>query len=342
MMRAAPRPLRMALVLSAALLLGLLAAIAAFSVPSTEAVRLRNALLLDQSTLPGWEGPPDRAPATFLAEHVPMPPRIRAEAASAVPPGAGDLQAATALAGHLLNRPNVGTRIDAFEIDRIYAGVVDRHEGYCADIVDSYIALAHAAGLGVRAWAFSFDGLGGHGHVLVEIYDRSLKRWLMLDVFNNARPVDATSGEMLAAMAFRDRFLRDPASVRFVPIGPWRQEFKHPAKLVEYYARGIGEWYLWNGNNVAGRADHWLVRASDHVAEALAEGVAMALGQVPKLVPVPSPANQTNVRHMVEVAHWLRIALGFALALGALTVLLLAACLLWPSPPAHAERTALG
>jgi hypothetical protein len=49
----------------------------------------------------------------------------------------------------------------------------------------SFTGLAIAAGIPVRAWAFSFDGFGGHGHVWVEIWNRQLERWQLLDVFNN-------------------------------------------------------------------------------------------------------------------------------------------------------------
>ena len=54
--------------------------------------------------------------------------------------------------------------------------------------------LAGAAGLTAREWGFSFDGFGGHGHALVEVYDRGLSKWVFLDVYNNIQALDAATG----------------------------------------------------------------------------------------------------------------------------------------------------
>lgn len=310
------RWLRLVLAASMLLLLGLALVVLSFAYPSTEGARLRNALLLDFEPLGDTNWKPDRPPAAFRSERLPMPASIRAGAAEAMSgAGTGDLEIAKALAGQLLRHATRGGRIDSFDVAETYRTILDQGTGYCADLIDSFIALSHAAGVAVRPWAFSFDGLGGHGHILVEIFDRQRGRWVMMDVFNNVLALDRRTGEPLDAMTFRTMFIADRDSIRFVPIGPWRQEFPVYAKLVEYYADGIDEWYLWNGNNVVGRGDHWLVRAADHVAKDLAEFASIVLGQSPHIVAVPSARNESNVARLKRIRVWLFAAVAAAFAL---------------------------
>lgn len=339
---AALKPLRWALMLSIVLLLGVIALVLDFAFPSSEAVRLRNSLLLEAQQPADLAWTPEHAPAGFRAETLPMPPAIRAAAAAATAGvGPADLDVARALAGHLLSHATRGGRIDAYDVAETYRTIIDQGTGYCADIVDSFIALAHASGIAVRPWAFSFDGLGGRGHIVVEIYDRQRGRWVMMDVFNNALALDRRSGEPLGAMAFRTMFLADRDSIRFVPIGPWRQEFAVYAKLVEYYADGIDQWYLWNGNNVVERSDHWLVRSAGKVAEELAEVASIGLGRAPHIIPVHSAQNEVNVARLKKIRFWLLAALVTAIGLACATFSLFVA-MVWvrrhPTPVGVSSR----
>lgn len=316
-------------------LLAITGGVLSFAVPSTEATRLRNALLIDTSVDAEAAWTPDHAPASFLAETHPMPAAIREGAAQArAGAGEADLDVARALAGQLLRHATRGGRIDEFDVAQTYRTIVEQGTGYCADLIDSFVALAHASGLAVRPWAFSFDGLGGHGHIVVEVFDRQRGRWIMLDIFNNVIPVDRRSGQPLDAMSFRRMFIADHDSIHFEPIGPWHQEFPVYAKLLEYYDDGIDEWYLWNGNNVVSRADHWLIRAAGLTTRGGAELVSIALGRFPHIVPVRSARNDLNVAHMARVRIWLLAALA-GLATTGLVALLLAMALLWRRRRAH-------
>lgn len=313
---AALKPLRLTLLLSAVLLLGVVLTVLDFAFPSSEAVRLRNAMLLESRAAADLAWTPQKAPASFRIERHEMPEAIRAGAAAATAGvTGGDLETARALAGHLLSHATRGGRIDAFDVERTYRTIIDSGTGYCADVVDSFVALSHAAGIAVRPWAFSFDGLGGLGHIVAEIYDRQRGRWIMVDVFNNVLALDSQSGEPLGAMDFRVKFLADKSSVRFVPIGPWRQEFQRYEKLVEYYSDGIDQWYLWNGNNVVGRSDHWLVRAAGHVTEELAELASISLGLSPHIIPVQSARNEVSIASLKRIRAWLSGALVAAIVL---------------------------
>ena len=312
---------------SAAALIVVIAVVLSFAFPSSEAVRLRNALLLESVHPLDASWTPDKMPPSFRAERHAVPEPILSDArAVASRTSGGDFEVASALVGHLLTHATKGGRIDSYDVAKTYQVLMSDGHGYCADIIDAFIALSHAVGIPVRPWAFSFDGLGGQGHIVVEIFDRQRHRWVMLDVFNDVLPRDE-AGEPLSAMEFRDRFLADPSRVRFVPIGPWRQEFSVYQKLVDYYSRGINQWYLWNGNNVVDRYDHWLVRAAGVVAEELAELAAIAVDRSPHIVPVPSAENAINVARLERVRVWLLVALAGAAVLSCIALSALAALL---------------
>lgn len=322
MSSAAPRPLKLTFAVSATLLVVLILAVLEFAYPSSEAVRLRNSLLLAAQQPDDFDWTPAKTPATFRVERQPMPASIRAGAAAATAAaGASDLERAKALAGHLLSHATRGGRIDSFEVEETYRTIIEKGTGYCADLIDAYVALAHAAGLSVRPWAFSFDGLGGRGHIVIEIFDRQRDRWLMLDVFNNAMPIDRATGEPLGAMAFRSKFLVDHDGVRLVPIGPWRQEFPQYEKLIEYYQDGINQWYLWDGNDVVSRSDHWLIRSAGRVTEELAEVAALVLGRSPHIVPVHSQENAVAIERLKQIRTWLLVALGAGMLLAPIAFL---------------------
>ena len=198
--------------------------------------------------------------------------------------------------------------------------------GYCADYVKAYLGLAHAAGLFGRQWAFSFDGFGGHGHTFVEVFDRQRERWIFVDVFNNFHAIDGSSGELLAALDFRDFAAghRDAASMR--PNGSGRPGFIYEAKALEYYRRGVPEWYMWWGNAVFSYYAHPLVRAAGRMSRWLAYVASIVVGVQPTIRIYPVPENREQTRRMFGLRRRLRwiaaallvllASLGVQLALG--------------------------
>jgi hypothetical protein len=129
------------------------------------------------------------------------------------------------------NGPIQGTDVEA-----TYKEIVKAGRGYCADVVDVYMALALAARLPVRAWAFSFDGFGGHGHVVVEIFDDDAQQWVMLDVFNNVMPVAGSLNRTMSVREFLQNFRERESEVRFLPLVRDRS-LTGSTKLRAYYRR---------------------------------------------------------------------------------------------------------
>lgn len=295
--------------------------------PSTEAVRLRNSLLIDTPAVTFFDWTPQDVPASFKLERLPIPePMLSAARMVAAKTNGTDLDVARALTAHLMIHATKGGRIDSFDVSETYRTILASGAGYCSDIIDSYIALAQAAGLFVRPWAFSFDGFGGRGHIVVEIFDRQRDRWVMLDVFNNVQPLDRKTGTPVSVSEFREAFAKSKENIIFSQIGSGRQEFKTYKKLEDYYFSGINQWYFWNGNNVISRADSQVVQLAENIREELAELASISVDRFPGIIPLRTSKNRNSLRQMEEIKRFLFISLMvscFLFIIGAVSTFLL-------------------
>lgn len=323
----APRPwLRYGLIANLVLLLALAGAVLSQAVPPTEAVRLRNSLLVESGTAADFDWTPERMPADFLVERrAPLPQFVAAMREAGAESIPGDWDKAVALAGFLSRNAHVEGPIQS-DLASTYRGIVDDGRGYCADYTSVYLGLAHAAGLVAREWGFTFDGFGGHGHTLIEVFDRQRGKWVFLDVFNNVHALDAATGSPLSAMEFREFVLGRRATPVVRPNGPGRLGYRHEAKLVDYYRRGASEWYLWWGNAVLTYDAQPAVRALGHISLPAAQIAAIGAGVHPRIKVLASPENSPQLERVLALGQRLRAAFAmFAI----LTVLLAVQLLLF-------------
>ncbi len=306
------------IVLNCAGILAVLGFFAWHAFPPTRAVRLRNALLVEPSTDTDFAWRPPHVPATFRLERLrPPEPFARVVADLGVDRLAGDWAKALAIAGHLAEPAQDKGPIQS-DLRRTYLRIREGH-GYCADFTKVFLALAHAAGILARQWSFSFDGFGGHGHVVVEVYDRTRGKWLFLDVFNNFHAVDAVSGEVLSALEFRDAVLgaRGPAERR--PNGPGRAGYPIEQKALDYYRRGAREWYLWWGNDVISVESRPFVRWLTRLSGPVGQFAGTALGALPRIRILVTDENAGEAQELLRLGRWTRalafVLIGLALAL---------------------------
>jgi hypothetical protein len=294
--------------------------LALLTLPAARAVRVRNAFLMRRGRAEDFTWTPATTPQDFRTEHLRAPTAIEtAVEATGVRNADDDWQRARALVGMLVQHSQHEGRIGA-DLAATFAGIIAGY-GYCADFVRVYIAAASSAGLFCRQWAFSFDGFGGHGHTFVEIYDRERAVWEFLDVHNNVYAVLGGTEAPLDALTLRHALIHAPASIEFRRAAPGRLGFPHFDKLLDYYRRGAGEWYLWWGNDVIGREQGRLVRAAGTLSGRLAHGVGSVLGRLPPLVVLATPDNEHAIARMEKLRQ--RV-LGAALLCGALGVSLCA------------------
>lgn len=281
---------------------------------SMELVRMRNALLLQTDPATRFDWTPAAVPADFLVERGPPDPRfvtaveeLRLDALSS------DWERARAIGRHLLARSVSGSGMPIqSDLGTTYRRIVDKGHGYCGDFVDVFTGLALAAGIPVRAWAFSFDGFGGHGHIFNEIWDRDARRWQMIDTFNNTYFTRA-DGVPLSALQFREALETGSTDLRMLRVSadaPPR--YKYEAKAWDYYRKGLDEWYMWWGNNVFSYDRSPLVRTLGGVNRSLEQLGGIASGVHPGIRVLGDSDNGKQVRALQRLQLTLLAMLGFA------------------------------
>ncbi|MEF8698928.1 MAG: transglutaminase-like domain-containing protein [Candidatus Accumulibacter sp. UW26] len=303
------------------LLLSLLS-LAPYLTSSTEVVRLRHALLLADDEAVGFDWTPTKLPNDYLIERAaPDPVFVEAIARLDLASLPSDWERALAISRHLLGSSPVllGGAIQSDLVDT-YRRIVGRGEGYCGDFVRAFSGLAIAAGIPVRAWAFSFDGFGGHGHVWVEIWNRQLERWQLLDVFNNYYFV-GVENIPLSALDFRRALLENPATVHLAPLHPAaRPGAQSEEKMWDYYRRGLPEWWMVWGNNVFSYDRAFLVRTLGSFSRSLEQLGGIAQGVYPAMRIVSEPSNQRQRENIYRLRNHLRLV-GIAVAVALLLLL---------------------
>lgn len=276
--------------------------------PPARAVRVRNALLARRASAADFDWKPAGAPGAFRQEaRLPPPAFADAVARLDLDSCAGDWDRALRIAEHLACHARDLGPIRA-DLETTYARIRAGY-GYCADFVKVFLGLAHAAGLCSRQWAFSFDGFGGHGHTVVEIFDRARGKWLFLDVFNNFHACDGATKEPLGALEFRDALLRGNREFALEPNGSGRSGYPLQHKLLAYYRRGLQQWYLVCGNAVFSYEAHPLVRWMSRRSGSLGQVVATFLGVHPPIRVLGTPENEAAVRDLMALGRRFRVAL---------------------------------
>jgi teichuronic acid biosynthesis glycosyltransferase TuaC len=306
----------------------------------TELVRLRHALLLgpDLPATTDWQ--PPAWPNDFRRDHRPTTAYFAEQAKllglAAIP---GDWARSQAIGRQLLTSASAltGTPIRR-GLEDTHRTIVREGRGYCGDFVRAFEALGQAGGLVVRPWAFSFDGYGGHGHIWLEVWNREVARWQLIDVFNNQWFSAEPGGPALGALELLQlmRAGGTPSVRRWVAGG--RLGYEDETKYLQYVRRGLSQWMLVSGNNVTSVDQSGLVRLLRPLGR-VAEGVGVVLaGDSPKvrMVVVPESAKQR------QAMHRLHAGLARSAILGPLGFLLLATAAWWRRTPAPMPRRAHG
>ncbi len=281
--------------------------------------RIRNALLADFGTEADADWPPSNPPAAFRGatrapteSFVALAERAAADAAATRP---AEASLPFALAAHLASGPGRGGAVQRDSLTAYYA-ITEQGRGYCADYSQVYLALGLAAGLEVREWGMSFDGFGGDGHTFNEAFDEGTGRWLFLDAFNSFYVVSRRDGRPMSALEFR-RALERGATLQeldVVPISPAKFGFRTPERALEYYRRGIDQFYLWNGNDIFDYESHPVLALLGRYSRIAEQAVALLIGAHPRLLVIETGSNADLVEDLI----WLRRLVLLSAALGGL------------------------
>jgi hypothetical protein len=316
------RVCRRGLFFSSLLMLAAATLVAPHLTDSAELVRMRNALLLDARES-RFDWTPATRPNDFAQETGPIDPAFAHRvAALPIDPSSADWERALVIARHLLeNRQgSVGGAIQS-DLESTYVEIRGTGGGYCGDFADVFTAMALAAGLDVRSWAFSFDGFGGRGHIFNEVWDGESGQWRMIDVFHNYYMTDRDGG-VLSAQAFRDHMRSDPDEVQLQIIEPAAKlVFVREDRARDFYHRGLDEWYLWWGNNVFTYDRAGLVRTLGRMSPSLEQIGGIVQGVHPQIRVLPDPANRRQLEALQGLGKrlWLALILGVVGVSGAVT-----------------------
>lgn len=308
------------------LLAALIAWVVTQAVPSSEAVRLRNALLYGgvvSEAMLNWT--PTTTPKDFRLDVHPPPQPLRGVAESEqIASLPGNWAKAKAIAEHLQGKLSDKGPIMA-GLAETYRRIVNEGAGYCGDFADVFAAMATAAGIPNRRWSFSFDGYGGHGHIFNEVWDDGAGRWRAIDVFNNYVFLDAATGEILSAIEFRATLRGERGPARIQVLNPTaRPGYTIMAKAEDYYRRGAAQWYLLWGSNVVAEDEQPVVVLAGRISRHLEQLAAIAVGVYPKLMVIEAPESVGSQQALSRLGTRLRLA-----AFIAVLLTLAAAVLVW-------------
>lgn len=285
---------------------------------------VRNSLILDASVAAPLYWAPGKAPPEFLHETTPLPAPIREATGALIPQDSNasdDLDVALALARHLVTHARAGRMIRQ-DTESTYQRIIARGEGYCADYSQVYVALAQAAGLHVREWGLGFGGLGS-GHAFNDVWLAEQGKWAFIDPFNSFYIRDRGSQVALSVNEIHTG-LKQPAlraRMEVMPIVPERFVFKSGEAALDYYAKGLDNYYLFLGNNVISYDRHPLVRAGTAIARDAGVLGGVIAGVHPRIRVLPTAQNRQRVQDLAR----LRLALFTA----AVLVALLGSLLCW-------------
>ncbi len=312
-------------VLGVVLLILSVLSVAPYLISATELVRVRNALVLVDNTNRPFDWTPAAVPSDFLLERGTVDPFFLEVAQriglNQMP---SDWERILAISRHLLSNPKlVGTPIQS-NLRDTYRRILEDGTGYCGDFTRVFMALAIAADVPVRAWAFSFDGFGGHGHIWPEVWNRQLKRWQLVDIFNNFYFKDA-SGDAVSALQFRDAMLKSPKSISRALLSPSaRPGYEFEDKMWAWYRNGLHGWYMIWGNNVYSYDKVASVSVVAQLSRSLEQVGAIASGVYPPVILLASDENRENVkalwnvRNHLQIVGWAMFAAVLALVFGLL------------------------
>ena len=317
------KPWRRGLWLSLALVMLAALSLAPYMTSSTELVRMRNALLLDDrfDAAQDW-APPNFPPEFKLDRADPYPEFVTAVEQMGLASMPNDWDRVLAISKHLLGGVPVPTG-GAIQSDLLdtYRRITKHGEGYCGDFVDVFIGLANVAGITTRPWAFSFDGFGGHGHIWVEIWNRQAQAWQLVDIFINNYFV-LEDGRPLSAFEFRRALLGQSKDLRMRPLyeGAEVRRFAIEAKAWDYYRRGLSEWYRWRGTNVFAYDRTWLVHEPGKVSHSLEQLGGIVAGVMPRMVILSSSENRA-AHESLRRLRWQLFVVLVTVPLGVLSAL---------------------
>jgi hypothetical protein len=292
--------------------------VATFLLTGDNLVRLRNSLGARIGEASDFTWLPSDPPAGFLTAGHAVPGSLVAAANSAGSrirddDDSGAFAVGVALSQDLMRAPKrVDGPVNATS-EATYLAIVEQGRGYCGDFVKAFTALSLASGIPVRQWGFAFDGFGS-GHTFNEVYDPTLRKWVMIDSFHSLYFVDPVSRMPLSTLEVHDRLLaigESPQGIEVVRIVPERVPFRTDDLAVDYYRRGMSQlWLVW-GSNVFDYEASFAGRVEAGVHRSVGQLIGILTDQYPAIRVYPVGMSRRDFRALMDARREFLLAAAF-------------------------------
>lgn len=253
-----------------------------------EITRLRNALITSAGEPSDFNWQPANPPADYSLETLSPPDVIQqtVDQLGLSNAAQSELSRSLEIARHM-NGPDKsnGDAIQSSFTDA-YRQIVEKNIGYCSDFTQVFNGLALAADIPVREWGMSFDGFSGDGHAFSEIYDTQLGQWVFIDSFYAFYVVDPVTERPLSVLELRKRLDAGQASALAAGVRPITQDtfaFKSGELAMQYYTKGVSEFFLWFGTDVFSYDANKVIKFASKFGRSAEQAVAILLGEHPSI-----------------------------------------------------------
>jgi hypothetical protein len=248
--------------------------------PASEMTRLRNALLLSVGTIDDFSWTPSQVPGDFQQEKTTVPNSIVQFQLSK---GATESQWKNTLStvNKLRENTRFGRAIQS-NTEQALSLIVNEGRGYCADYTQVINALSYHNQVFVREWGMSFDGYGGWGHAFSEFYIEAWQKWVFVDVYNGFYVQQKGSEQPLSVLEFRQLLANAPQEIAVIrTLGKFG--FNNDQALVNYYLRGVDQFYLWWANDSLSYDEHPVIQWAAQFGRPVEQLTAIIMDAHPKI-----------------------------------------------------------
>lgn len=298
------------------------------AIPSSETARLRNALIAQVGNQDDFEWPPSAVPTSFHQENIHVSTDFSNYLSRKLGPisTSSQLKKSLSIANFLLVHDDPNAEAIMSNTNEALRSIVESGYGYCADFTQVFNGAAYLNGIPVREWGISFDGFGGKGHAINEIYDNKLKQWILIDVFNAFYLVDNISNVPLSVMDFQNLMrANSPEAVgNYITVKKIKYNrfgFRDDTALFEYFARGQDHFYLWWGNDSLTYDNNPYVSFASKISRHTEQLVAIALGVHQQIRILPNEQNMQDIRALIYLRTQLIYAFQTEIILGIFLIL---------------------
>ncbi|WP_114327610.1 hypothetical protein [Candidatus Colwellia aromaticivorans] len=256
---------------------------------ASEMTRLRNALLFSVGTMDDFTWTPSQVPNDYRQEHTTVPNGI-VQFQLSTEQASSQWKTTLNTVDKLRKNTLFGRAIQS-STEQALALIVNEGRGYCADYTQVINALSYQNKVFAREWGMSFDGYGGWGHAFSEFYIEEWNKWVFVDVYNGFYVRKQGQTEPLSVLEFRQLLENSPNEIVVIRT-KGKFGFKHDQALLDYYSRGVDQFYLWWANDSLSYDEHLVIQWVAQFGRPVEQLTAIIIGAHPKIKALPLVTNE--------------------------------------------------